>query len=234
LERRADADVDVAAGELSRRVLAEPTRDLGENLRRRVHEHPVLARLAERRVVAERVAYEVGQLGERLDARVPGADEDERELALAVRLVRRGRRGFEAAQDVVAEIDRVGERLEAAAVVGQAGDRQRPRDGAERDHEVGVAQVDEALAGLDLDALPLRVVRDRAAEDEVGVRAHHPERDDDVPRLEGARRRLGQHRRIEHEVLRRDDCGAALAEQPRDVAAGEAAAEDERAAERVA
>src|SRR5438094_447080 len=62
LERRADADVDAAAGELARRIVAEPPRDLRQDLRRRVHEHPVLPRLTERRVVAERVSDEVGEL----------------------------------------------------------------------------------------------------------------------------------------------------------------------------
>src|SRR5438045_1354090 len=84
--------------------------------RRAGDEHPALPRLAERRVVAERVADEVGELGERLHARVARADEDERELTLAVRLVRRRRGGLEAAQDVVPEGDRVGERLEAERV----------------------------------------------------------------------------------------------------------------------
>src|SRR5205085_1201957 len=83
LERRPDADLDTAAGELVRRVVAEAGRDLGEDLRRRVDEHPALPHSAERRVVAERGADEGGKLGERLDARVAGADEDEGELPLA-------------------------------------------------------------------------------------------------------------------------------------------------------
>jgi len=62
------------------------------------------------------------------------------------------------------------------------------------------------------------------------VWAHHPKRHDDVARLERARGRLGQHRRVEHEVLEADDRRAALAEQSRHVGAGEAAAEDEGAA----
>jgi hypothetical protein len=213
-----------------RRVVAEPPRDLRQDLRRRVDEHPALARLAERRVVAECIPDEVGEFGERLDARVAGADEDEGELVLAVRLVRRRRGGLQPAQDVVAEVDRVRERLEAAPVVGEAGDRERPRDGAERDDEVGVAQVDEALARLDLDAATRGVVVDRAAEDELRVRAHHPERDDDVPRLERPRGGLGEHRRVEHEVLEADHRRAALPEQARDVRPREPAAEDKRAA----
>ena len=82
LERRVDADLDPALGQLLGRVLAEPRRDLGQDLRRRVDEHPALRRVPEARVVAQRVADEVGELGERLDARVAGADEDEGQLAL--------------------------------------------------------------------------------------------------------------------------------------------------------
>src|SRR5262245_39533763 len=46
--------------------------------------------------------------------------------------------------------------------------------------------------------------------------------------LERAGRGLRQERRVEHEVLRADDRRAAITEQSRDVAAGEAAADDER------
>ena len=115
-------------------------------------------------------------------------------------------------------------------MVGEARDRKRPRDRAERDDEVRVAQVDEALAGLDLHPPPHGVVRHRAAEDEVGARAHHAQGNDDVARLERPRRCFGEHRRVEHEVLQADDRRAALSEEPRDVRPREPAAEDERAA----
>ena len=62
------------------------------------------------------------------------------------------------------------------------------------------------------------------------MRAHQAQRHDDVAGLERARGRLGQEWREEHEVLGADDRRAALAEQPGDVRAGEAAAEDEGAA----
>ncbi len=71
--------------EPARRVLPEPARDLGEDLRRRVDEHPALWRLAERGVGAERGMRHVVQLGQRLDARVARADEHEAELGRVVR-----------------------------------------------------------------------------------------------------------------------------------------------------
>ena len=67
---------------------------------------------------------------------------------------------------------------------------------------------------------------------QIGVGAHRAQRHDDVPRLERPGRRLRKHRREEHEVLGADDRRAPLLEIARDVAAGEAAAEDERAAAR--
>ena len=60
--------------------------------------------------------------------------------------------------------------------------------------------------------------------------AHLAERDDDVPWLERARAGLGQERRIEHEVLGRDDRRAATLQEPGDIASGEPAAEDQSSA----
>jgi hypothetical protein len=121
LERRPDADVDPAPSELPGGVLAEPGRDLGKDRRGGVDEHPALPRCPEARVVAQRVAHEVGELGERLDARVACADEDEGEVALGARRVERRVGRLELAQDVVAQVDRVGEVLEAEAVLGEPG-----------------------------------------------------------------------------------------------------------------
>ena len=72
----------------------------------------------------------------------------------------------------------------------------------------------------------------RAAEHEVGVGAHGAQRHHDVARLDVAGGRLGQQRRVEHEVGRVDDRGAVAAELTSDVGAGETAAEHEHAAPR--
>ena len=226
-------DLDPAPAELLRRVLPEARRDLGQDLRRRVDEHPAQSRALELRVVAQRVADEVGELGERLDARVARSDEDEREVRLGALAVVLGRGRLEPAQHVVAEVDRVGEVLEAEPVLGETGDRQRPRERAEREDGPLVVDGERLRTGLDRGDALLRVERREPAEEQLGVRAHHPQRHDDVARLERARGGLGQHRRVEHEVLLADDRRAALAEQAGDVRAGEAAAEDERAASRV-
>ncbi len=230
VERGRDADVDAAPRELAGRVLAQAARDLREDRRRRVDEHPVLRGLAELRVVAHRAANEVGHLGERLDARVAGSDEDEGEVAADLVGVGLGRRQVEAVQHVVAQRDRVGEVLEPEPVVGEARDRERPCDRARGDDQALVADLLVPGVGRDGERARLGVEDGGRAEDQLGVRAHHPQRDDDMARLERSRRGLGQERRVEHEVLAADDRGAALAEQPRDVAAGEPAADDESAA----
>ena len=226
LERRADADLDPALGQLLGRVLAEARRDLRQDLRRCVDEHPALRRALEARVVAQRVADKVGELRERLDPRVAGADEDEGQLALAV-VVGGGRVGrVEPLQDVVAQVDRVGEVLEAQRVLGEAWDRQGPRDRAERDHELAVGHGHVSFERVDLDVAAGEVQLGRPAEEHVRMRAHHAQRDDHVARLQGSRGGLGQQRREQHRVLRADDRGAPLAEDPSHVAAGESAADD--------
>ena len=95
-----------------------------------------------------------------------------------------------------------------------------------------VRDLERSVLRLDRHGAALLVERRCAAQQQLGARAHHPQRHDDVARLERAGGGFGQERREEHEVLRADDrrLDPALAEQPRHPAAGEAAAEDQRAA----
>ena len=152
-------------------------------------------------------------------------------MCLAPRGIELGIGSFQLPQDVVTQMDRIGEVLEAERVRGEAGNGERPGDGAERQHEVLPGDVERArLRRLDVCGSPLRVDRGHAAEQQLGVRAHLAQRHDDVPRLERPGRGLGKERRVEHEVLRADDRCAAAAEQSRDVAAGEAASGNEHSA----
>ena len=107
-----DPDVDAPLLELARRVVAEPRRDLGEDLGRRVDEHPALRDFLQPWVVAERIADEVRELGERLDSCVARADEDEREVALGHLRIDDRVGSLELAQDVVSKADGVREVLE--------------------------------------------------------------------------------------------------------------------------
>ncbi|MBA3718296.1 MAG: hypothetical protein H0W87_08735 [Actinobacteria bacterium] len=72
------------------------------------------------------------------------SDEDEGEVALGARRVELRVGRLELAQDVVAQVDRVGEVLEAEAVLGEPGDRERARNGAEGEHELLVGDIERA------------------------------------------------------------------------------------------
>src|SRR5687768_11254782 len=74
------------------------------------------------------------------------------------------------------------------------------------------------------------VERLQPAKEQLCMGTHEAQRHDDVTRLERARGCLRQEWREKHEVLEADDRRAALTEQPGDVRAGEAAAQDESAA----
>ena len=65
------------------------------------------------------------------------------------------------------------------------------------------------------------------SEEQLRMRTHLAEWDDDVPRLERSRGRLGEEWRVEHEVLGRENRRAAPLKVASDVAPSEPAAEDQ-------
>jgi hypothetical protein len=188
----------------------------------------VLRDLAQDGVVPQGIAHKICELRQCLDTGVPGTDEHEGELASLVLFGGCGGCGLQSAQHVGPQVDRVRERLEAKRVLREAGDGQRPRNGAERDDEVRVPDLDDVFLGLHGCLPSIGVYRSRATEEQLRVRAHHPERNHDVAWLEGAGSCLGQHRRVQHEVLGRDDRRAVLAEEACHVTAREATAQHER------
>ena len=146
-------DLDASTLEPARRVLAELARDLGEDLRRRVDEHPALWHLAERGVGAERRMCHVVQLGQRFDSGVSRSHEHEAELG---RVVGMDRGALELQQDVVAERDRVSEVLEADPVLREPGHGKGARRRPERDDEPLVSDLDRSGQRLDGDGLARR------------------------------------------------------------------------------
>ena len=64
-------NLDASTLEPARRVLPKLAGDLGEDLRRRVHEHPALWHVAKLAVGAERRMCHVVQLGKRFDPAYP-------------------------------------------------------------------------------------------------------------------------------------------------------------------
>ena len=117
-------------------------------------------------------------------------------------------------------------------MLGQAGNRQRARHGAERQHELAPPDRLRPVVGHHGGGLRLEVEGRHAAEDQVGVRAHLAQRHDAVPRLERPRRCFGQERGVEHEVLLAHDRRPAVAELLGDIGAGKAPADDEHPAAR--
>jgi hypothetical protein len=172
VEPRVHVDLHATPRQQPGGVVAEPGRDLRQDLFRRVDEHPALRLAAQHGVVAKGVADEVGQLAQRLDPGVAGADEDEGELLQPAAGGRRGRGGLELAEDVVTEMDRVGERLEGDGVLGQTRNGQRADDRARREDEVLVADPEELVLRAHLHAAAPGVVSGRVPHEQLGVTAH--------------------------------------------------------------
>ena len=149
-ERRLDMDLDRrvarARGACTRRACAGSPGGSAERRRRA----PSAARTPRSVGYERRMASlgEVVQLGERLDARVARADEDEAEVALRLARVEPGRGRLERAEEPVAQRDRVGDVLEPEPVLGEPGDGERPRHGAERDDEPLVADLERTAERL--------------------------------------------------------------------------------------
>jgi len=98
-----------------------------------------------------------------------------------------------------AQRDRLGQGFEPHPVLGETGDRQRPADGPQRDHELVVAQVLlEAVKRADLDAVVLGRRAGDAREAQVDRRIELlAQRHDDVTWLERAGRGHRQKRGVE-------------------------------------
>jgi hypothetical protein len=122
----------LAHGELGQRG-----RDLAHDPVAGLDQQPAHALHPAAGVEVDDVGGEVLQLGQALDAGVAAAHEHvgQELLALARVVDRLGH--LERAQHVVAQRDGLGQRLEPDRVLGQAGDRQRPRP-AQRDDQVVV------------------------------------------------------------------------------------------------
>ena len=123
-------------------VLAHLLADLGEDAVGGLDEDPLHVLGLDVVVVARGVAGHVLQLAERLDARVAAADEDEGQGRVADRGVAGGGGDVHLLDDVVAQADGLLDRLEADAVVGEAGDREGAGDRAGGDDEFVVRQLD--------------------------------------------------------------------------------------------
>ena len=201
LELGPEADLDPAAAQLGDRVVGELPVDLGQHPVHRLDQDPAHPVEARTRIAVHRVGREVLELGERLEARVAAADEDVGEELLAPGGILAGVGHLEGLDDVVAEPDRVREPLEADRVLVEAGHGDRARDGADREHQLVVAELlGLAVVAAQLDGAGGGVVRVDRSEPQVRAAEDLAQRGDDVAGLEQAGGRLGQERRVEHEV----------------------------------
>ena len=138
LERRAEPDVDAAAAQLPDGVLGQRQVDLRQHAVHRLDQHPAHPVQARGGVLLDRVRGEVLHLGQRLEAGVAAADHHEGQQLVALARVVRGVGHLQALDHVVAQPDRVRQRLEADRVLLEPRDRQHARHRAVRDHQTVV------------------------------------------------------------------------------------------------
>ncbi len=211
-DRGLQVHLDAALLEVFETPLAELGTDLGEDLVGHVHEHEAHVLALDVRVVLGGVAGHVLDLADGLRTREAAAHEDERQRLAADVLVGRGVGLVELLQHVVAQPDRLLDALHADALLGQAGNGERARDGAECHHQVVegdlVRLADERRDGGDPAVL---VDGGDAAGEDFGLRQHAPQRHHDVPRRDAAGRRLGEEGLVRHVRTRVDDGDGCLA-----------------------
>ena len=140
LEHRPGADLDAAAAQLARRERRQARRDLRHDPVLRLDKHEARALEPAARIAVDHVGHVVLKLGHALHPGVARTHEDEGEVGAARFVIRLGLRHLEVPERPVAESYRVGQALKAHAVLGQPRHVQHPWDGAERDHELVVAE----------------------------------------------------------------------------------------------
>ena len=106
LERRVGEDLHPAATQLAGRELGQAGGCLGHHPVARLHEHEAGAGHAAARVAGDHVGHVVLQLGDPLEARVAGSDEDDREVLPARLLVGKGLGDLQVEQSAVPDADR--------------------------------------------------------------------------------------------------------------------------------
>jgi hypothetical protein len=136
-------DLDAAPGELLRGVVAEARgisgRIFGAASTSTQRWRAVRSRGYQRSASLTRSASSASA-----STRVAGADEDEAEMGGVEAAVRLGVCSLQLAQDPVAKLDRVGEILEPDACSARPRHREGARNGADREHELVVANLEGA------------------------------------------------------------------------------------------
>ncbi len=206
VEARPEQHLDPTLLQPLPRVVRQTGLELREDLVGRLDEDPPQLRVPEAPVAAHRLARQVLELAEGLDARVPAADEDERQGCPAALDVVRRLGEVESRQHPVAQPDRLLNGLESHRVLGEPGDREHAGPGAGREHHHVVVEGGAASVGQPHRRVPGRVVHVLdLADHDLAMAEHVAERDDHGPRVDRSRGHLGQERLVLHEVLGVDD-----------------------------
>ena len=189
------------------------------------------------RVLLANLVSKVKKFGEALHTREATAHGDERHEARALRRAL-GELGSarEVRDEVVAQVDGFFGRLETHGVLGNAGDRERARHGAQGDHErVGLELEGVAVRVDKSHALLGSVYRSDAGTHDARLLQVHGKGCLDVAGLDGARRDLGQEGLVDARRTHVDerDLGLPvlelLLEVTSDIEAAQSTAEDEDA-----
>ncbi|MEX2486482.1 MAG: hypothetical protein WD377_02570, partial [Nitriliruptoraceae bacterium] len=155
--RSVEIDVDAAFAERGERVVGRSATKRAEQPVGGLDEDDAHVVDVEARVVApQHVIDEFGERSGKLDTRRTSAGDDERQVAVSTP-IRPGRGDLEAAQYVVPQRERLGQRLETEGVLGDAGDAEIARHRAGGHHQVvvghpgAVVELYEACRAIDVD-----------------------------------------------------------------------------------
>ena len=210
-------------------------RQLRQDLRAGLDQDPPHLLRSQRRVVLHRVAGEVLEFAQRLHARVPGPDEDERERGAASSLVVGLGGDVQLRQHVVAQVDRLLHGLEPDPPLGESGHRQHARPRPRRHHQDVVAERHRGAVG-DRHRRRVRLVIDRhdLTDGDRRVSQQRPQRHHGGAGVDRAAGHFRQERLVLHEVVRahQGDVVARLRQRLHvegRLHAGEAAADDQDA-----
>ena len=234
LERHAQPHVDAALVQHPLDPLAELLAHLWHHLFGHVEQHELHVCGVEARLLGRRVRQRA-QLHDQLGAGVRGADDDDGAPRLDAVLVVVDVGQLELFEQMVTQVDRLSRRLEAPRVVGKAGDVEQPGDRARRQHQPVPRHAARSLLRVGVgDGVSVEVDVVHSAAHRAHAAQRVRQRDGDESGVDEAARDVGQQRRIEHVVDRRDDGDVdgciVLAQHPGESASalesGEAAADD--------
>ena len=139
-DRRVQQHAHAAAFERAHAILAHRRRQIGQELRTGFHEYERDLAPIDGPIEARDAAKEISELAGRFDAGESSADDRKREQASPFFLVLRDVGEFEARERVIANPFGVLEAFERIRPLGDAGEIERRRDRAEREHDVIVAE----------------------------------------------------------------------------------------------